>query len=163
TEQDEIGPNTFCKKLRVDRQGIDPTGDAEGGLAPDIGELNISATKVLASGDHLVTFVVDLANRTELGRGDTVTVWVDADRQAADALLDEAGPLGMALGALVEAVDLELEPVEAELEDQVPLEELRRPVGQPPAAKVGMHRERAQVGYPAAPVCDLEAHQARGL
>ena len=83
TEQDEVGPNTFCKKLRVDRQGIDPTGDAEGGLAPDIGELNISATKVLASGDHLVTFVVDLANRTELGRGDTVTVWVDADRQAA--------------------------------------------------------------------------------
>src|SRR5439155_7418586 len=84
-------------------------------------------------------------------------------RLAADALLDEAGPLGMALGALVEAVDLELEPVEAELEDQVPLEELRRPVGQPPAAKVGMHRERAQVGDPAAPVCDLEAHQARRL
>src|SRR5919197_1009630 len=38
------------------------------------------------------------------------------------------------------------------------LEETRRPVGQPPAAKVGMNRERAEVRDPAAPVRDLESH-----
>ena len=41
----------------------------------------------------------------------------------------------MALRALVEAVDLELDPVEAALVEQVPLEEPRRVVGEPAAAE----------------------------
>jgi hypothetical protein len=65
----------------------------------------------------------------------------------------------MGLRALVEAVDLELEPVVAEVEDQVPLEQPRGLVGETTAAEVRMHRERAEVRDPAALVGDLEAHQ----
>src|SRR5919197_1480043 len=84
-------------------------------------------------------------------------------RLAAHSFANEPGPLGVALRALVEAVDLELQPVVAEVVDQVPLEEARRLVGEAPAAEVGMHRERAEVGDPASAVRDLEAHQARAL
>src|SRR6266542_1474333 len=73
---------------------------------------------------------------------------------AADALLNEPGPLGVAQGSLVEAVDLELEPVVAQLEEEVALEEARRPVREPPATEVGVDRQRAAVG-------EVEAHQPR--
>jgi len=49
--------------------------------------------------------------------------------RSAHAFADESGALGMALCALVEAVDLELQPVVAEVVDQVPLEEARGLVG----------------------------------
>src|SRR2546429_1523503 len=71
-------------------------------------------------------------------------------RLAAHAFAKEARTLGMLLRALVEAVDLELEPVEAEVEEQVALKELRRFIRQPAAAEVGVHRERAEVRNPAA-------------
>src|SRR6266511_1636835 len=79
---------------------------------------------------------------------------------AADALPNEPGPLGVAQGSLVEAVDLELEPVVAQVEEEVALEEARRPVREPPAAEVGVDRQRAEVRDPAATVGDLEAHRA---
>ena len=63
-------------------------------------------------------------------------------RLAAHALAHEAGALGVAHRALVEAVDLELEAVEAEVEDQVALEEPRRVVGEPAAPEVRVDRER---------------------
>src|SRR5439155_22464778 len=47
------------------------------------------------------------------------------------ALADEARSLGVPNGALVEAVDLELQSMEAELEEQVALEEPRRLVREP--------------------------------
>ena len=47
---------------------------------------------------------------------------------------------------LVEAVDLELEPVEAELLEEVALEQPRRVVRQLPAAVVGMDSEAAELG-----------------
>src|SRR5690242_19271742 len=69
----------------------------------------------------------------------------------------------MALCAVVEAVDLELQPVVAEVVDQVPLEEARRLVGDLPPAEIRVHRQRAEVRDSAAAVADLEAHQAGGL
>ena len=42
-------------------------------------------------------------------------------------------------GALVEAVDLELQAMEAELLEHVPLEEARGLVSHPPAAEVRVH------------------------
>src|SRR6266536_1052917 len=80
---------------------------------------------------------------------------------AADALPNEPGPLGVAQGSLVEAVDLELEPVVAQLEEEVALEEARRPVREPPATEVGVDRQRAEVRDPAAAVGEVEAHQPR--
>ena len=47
---------------------------------------------------------------------------------------------------LVEAVDLELEPVEAELLEEVALEEPGRFVRQLPAAEVGIDCEAAELG-----------------
>ena len=58
----------------------------------------------------------------------------------------------MPLRPLVEAVDLELDPVEAALVDQVALEEPRRVVGEPAAAEGGMDGEAADVDDPATPV-----------
>src|SRR6185312_11986026 len=84
-------------------------------------------------------------------------------RLSAYAFADEARALRVPLGPLVEAVDLELQPVKAELVDQVLLEEARRLVGEPPAAEVGMHRQGAEVRDPAPRVRDLEAHQAGRL
>ena len=65
----------------------------------------------------------------------------------------------MGLRALVEAVDLELEPVVSELEQEL-LELARRPVRDAPAAKGRVDREAAEIRDPAAPVGDLEAHHA---
>src|SRR5207248_5942603 len=78
---------------------------------------------------------------------------------AADTFAKEARPLGVALGPLVEAVDLELEAVEAELEQEVALEDPRGVVGEAAAAEVGMNREVAEICDPRAAVRELEAHQ----
>jgi len=77
------------------------------------------------------------------------------------ALAGEAGPLGVHQRALVEAVHLQLEPVEAEIVDEVPLEEPRRLVRDPAPAEVRVHGEPAQVRDPAAQVRALEAHRSR--
>ena len=66
----------------------------------------------------------------------------------------------MAQRALVEPVDLELEPVQAEVEQQVALKELRRLVGKTAAAKIRMNREISEVRNPRAAVNELEAHRA---
>src|SRR5215210_3905896 len=63
--------------------------------------------------------------------------------------------------ALVEAVALELEPVEVEIDEQVALEEPRRLVRQPPSAEVGMDREAAEVRDPASAVRQGELHHPR--
>ena len=65
-------------------------------------------------------------------------------RLALHALLDPAGALGVPLRALVEAVDDHLEPVVAEVEDQVPLEEARGLVGEAAAAEARVDREAAE-------------------
>ena len=83
-----------------------------------------------------------------------------AVRLSLDALADVAGSLGVALGALVEAVDLELDPVEAALADQVVLQEACGVVGEPAAAEVGMDRDAADVRDPAADVRPLPEHRA---
>ena len=62
--------------------------------------------------------------------------------------------------ALVEAVDLELQPVEVELEQQVALKEPRGLVGEPAATELGMDREPAEIRDAVALVGDVEAHQA---
>ena len=67
-----------------------------------------------------------------------------------EPLADEAGALGVRDGALVEGVDLELEPVEAELAEQVALEQPRRLVGEPAAAEVRVDREPAEPRDPVA-------------
>ena len=58
----------------------------------------------------------------------------------------------MPLGTLVEAVDLELEPVQAALEDQVSLQQAGGLVGEPAAAEARVDGEAADVGDPAAAV-----------
>src|SRR4051794_3586896 len=62
------------------------------------------------------------------------------------ALADEADALAVRAGALVEGVDLELQPVVAELLEQEPLEQPRRLVGEPAAAKARMDREPLEPG-----------------
>ena len=76
-----------------------------------------------------------------------------AVRLPLDALANEARPLRVPLRPLVEAVDLELDPVEAALVDQVPLEESRRIVGEPAAAEARMDGEAADVDDRAAGGC----------
>src|ERR671939_1924633 len=75
-----------------------------------------------------------------------------------DALADEADPLRVAHRPLVEAVDLELQPVVVEVEEEVPVEHPRRLVGHPPPAEVRMHREPVEMRDPAAAVRHLERH-----
>src|ERR671929_803565 len=77
-------------------------------------------------------------------------------RPPPDALADEADPLRVAHRPLVEAVDLELEPVVVEVEEQVPVEHLRRLVRQAPPAEVRMQREPIQMRDPAPAVRHLE-------
>ncbi len=60
---------------------------------------------------------------------------------------------------LVEAVDLELHPMEAEVVDQVALEETRRLVRRSSSAKVGMDGEAAEIGNSAALVGAFEVHR----
>ena len=64
-------------------------------------------------------------------------------RLTLDPFVDEAGPFGMALRALVESVDLVLEPVKAALPDQAVLQEPGGVVGETAAAEVGMNRDPA--------------------
>src|ERR687884_1680624 len=75
-----------------------------------------------------------------------------------DALADEADPLRVAHRPLVEAVDLELQPVVVEVEEEVPVEHARGLVRNPPAAEVRVHRKPAQVRDPAPTVLHLELH-----
>src|ERR687885_973961 len=77
-----------------------------------------------------------------------------------NALADEADPLRMAHRPLVEAVDLELQPVVVEVEEEVPVEHARRLVGHPTAAVIRMHGEPVEVRDPAAAVRHLERHAA---
>ena len=63
--------------------------------------------------------------------------------------------------ALVEPVDLELEPVEAEPLEEVPDEQQRRLVRETAPAVVGVDGEPAEVRDPAAPVRAVEAHRPR--
>jgi hypothetical protein len=67
------------------------------------------------------------------------------------------------LRALVEAVDLELQPVEAEVADQVALERASGDVRDPVSTEVGVDGEPAEVGDPAADVGALEAHRPGAL
>ena len=73
------------------------------------------------------------------------------------------GSLGVALRALVESVDLELEPVKAALPDQAVLQQPRGVVGEPAAAEVGINRDPADVRDPAADVRPLPEHRAGTL
>ena len=84
-------------------------------------------------------------------------------RLSFDALADEPRALGVPLCTLVEAVDLELDPVKAKLSDQIVLQEPGGVVGEPAAAEVGMDGEAAHVGDPAAAVTEAPAHRACGL
>src|SRR5437868_11181991 len=77
-------------------------------------------------------------------------------RPPPDALADEADPLRVAHRPLVEAVDLELQPVVVEVEEEVPVEHPRRLVGQTLPAKIGVHGEPIQMRDPAAAVLHLE-------
>ena len=79
------------------------------------------------------------------------------------ALADEARSLGVPNGALVEAVDLELQSMEAELEEQVALEEPRRLVREPLPPELRVDREPAELSDATAAVRGLELHRPRGL
>src|SRR5688500_15791616 len=79
-------------------------------------------------------------------------------RLALDAFPKEARAFRVLDGALVETIDLELEPVVVEVEQEVALEESRRLVRKPAPPEVRMHRQAAQVRDPAALVRDVEAH-----
>src|SRR3990170_1232802 len=81
-------------------------------------------------------------------------------RLAAHALADVAGQLGVPLRALVEPVDLELEPVEAELEEEVALDLPGGLDADLPPAEVGVHGEPAEARDPAPLVDSLEGHRA---
>src|SRR5436853_6959145 len=79
-------------------------------------------------------------------------------RPPPDALAHEADPLRVAHRALVEAVDLELQPVVVEVEEEVPVEHPRRLVRQAPPAEVRVHREPEKMRDPAAVIRHLEGH-----
>src|SRR5262249_13581496 len=61
-----------------------------------------------------------------------------------DALAHEAGTLGVSDRALVEAIDLQLEAMKAELDQQAMLEQPGRSVRDPPAARGRVHRQPFQ-------------------
>src|SRR6266516_1754190 len=77
------------------------------------------------------------------------------------ALADEARALRVAERALVEGVDLELEPVQAEVDEQVPLELPGGVVRDSATAEVRVDGEPAQARDPRPGVRQLEAHRAR--
>ena len=72
-------------------------------------------------------------------------------RAPLDAFPHEAGTLGVADRSLVESVAGELETMEAELEDQVALQELRRLGGDPAAAERREDGEAAEVARSCSP------------
>src|SRR5688572_9568378 len=63
--------------------------------------------------------------------------------------------------ALVEAVDLELEPVVVEVDEQMALERTRGRVGEVTPSKIGMDGKAAEAREPAALVRLIESHHAR--
>src|SRR5881409_534390 len=67
-------------------------------------------------------------------------------RIAAHALACVPGQLRMRLGALVEAVDLELKAVESEIDDQVALQQTRRLDPDTAAAEASVDCQVAQLG-----------------
>src|SRR6478672_6318621 len=71
--------------------------------------------------------------------------------------------LRVRLRALVEALDLQLEAMEAQIADQMPLHQPGRLHTETPAAEAGIDGETAQIGDRRALVDQLEHHRARGL
>src|ERR671923_2097411 len=76
-------------------------------------------------------------------------------------LATKARPLGVPLRSLVEAVDLELQPVIAEVADQVSLQRAGRLVGDALPAEVRVDGEPLEPRDPRPMVGHLEAHHAR--
>src|SRR6476619_5752959 len=64
---------------------------------------------------------------------------------------------------LVERVDLQLDPVETEIDEHVALERARRLVPDPPAATAGMDREAPDLRDPMTLVLDCEADRSDRL
>src|SRR3954468_17203967 len=79
------------------------------------------------------------------------------------AFPDEAGTLGVRQRTLVEGVDLELEPLVAEIEEHVPLELTCRFVGDATPSESRLDRQTFEPRDLRAAVCDLEAHRPRSL
>src|SRR5437588_3383582 len=84
-------------------------------------------------------------------------------RPPPDALAHEADPLRVVHRALVEAVDLELEPVVVEVEEEVSVEHPRGLVRDSPAAEARMDGEPAEMCDPAPAVLHLELHASGEL
>src|SRR5215210_8003326 len=82
---------------------------------------------------------------------------------ALDAFAHEACSLGVSHRPFVESVDLELQPVVAELVEEMPLKEPGGLVGNAPAAKGGMNCEPLQVCDLRPTVPELEAQHTRAL
>ena len=79
------------------------------------------------------------------------------------ALADIAAALGMRERALVEAVDLQLDAMEAEIDEQMPLEEPRRVDADATSAKARVDREAAGLDDSVALVDAVECDAAGGL
>src|SRR6185312_9956720 len=84
-------------------------------------------------------------------------------RLALPPLAHEAGALGMRAGALVEGVDLELEPVVPELLEQKLLEEPSGLVREPATPEAWMHGEVLEAGDPIRLVRDVIAERSGPL
>src|SRR5437764_2901871 len=141
----------------AEANGALPATDADKTRA-SVTRVSLPTTTRLAAAALRETSVVDVFENQAVNHAvDPLAVAVV--RLAAYTFLDPARPSGVAHRALVEAVDLELQPVVAEVEE-VALEEPRRLVGKAPAAEARVHRERPEVRDPAALVGDLQAHQA---
>ena len=79
-------------------------------------------------------------------------------RASAHSLADEAAPFSMSQRPGVEAVDLELQPVVAEIAHEVLLEQARGIVGDAPAAERRMDSQSLEVRDARAAVRQLESH-----
>src|SRR5579862_2501160 len=84
-------------------------------------------------------------------------------RPALPTLPHVAGPFGVRLGALVEGVDLELEPAKVELVEQKSLEDPRRFVRDATASEARVHGDALDPGDPVALARDAEAERAGSL
>src|SRR5665213_2434547 len=81
-------------------------------------------------------------------------------RLALDALAHVTGALRLRDRALVEAVDLQLDPVQVEVDEQMALELAHGLVADPAAAEARMDREPPRLRDPAALVDEAEADRA---
>ena len=77
------------------------------------------------------------------------------------AFAQKANALGVPLRPPVEPVDLELEPVVAEIPNEMALQQARRLVGHALPTVVRMDRQTLEVSDPRAAVLNLEAHHSR--